>query len=498
MRPAPWFPLILLLGLPAAAWMTGLLHQATPLREIHGQVHDNHGPLSGARVRCRGEDHVSITDAGGNFHLTCSRNRGSQLSVAREGHLIRTFPADRFPARFLLPRLPAEDNAEYSWVDPGNCLQCHRNIHREWHASAHARSASNRHFLNLYDGSDWHGRHGVGWNLRADNPDGAAVCSACHAPTVAPGDDAFADLRRARGVDRRGVHCDFCHKIADATVDPRGLTFGSFGYKLLRPARGQLFFGPLDDAERAGEAFSYAPVYRDSRYCASCHEGVVFGVPVYTTYSEWLASPARRQGKQCQSCHMAPTGALTNIAPGRGGIERDPRTLAAHRFPGSQANMLRSCLTVSVHFTDLPGGVRTHVEVGADRVGHRVPTGFIDRNILLLVEAFDAAGKPVTLTAGPTLPDVAGADFAGRPGRLYAKRLTGKDGQGPIPFWRPYERLVDTRLAPGCPDRGEFLFSPRVVRVRVRLLYRRFWQEVAEGKRWPDNEITVVDRTVSR
>ena len=69
----------------------------------------------------------------------------------------------------------------------------------------------------------------------------------------------------------------------------------------------QLFFGPLDDVDRGEDAFS--PLYRESRYCASCHEGIVFGVHVYSTYSEWLSSPARRAGKQCQDCHMAPTGA---------------------------------------------------------------------------------------------------------------------------------------------------------------------------------------------
>jgi hypothetical protein len=29
--------------------------------------------------------------------------------------------------------------------------------------------------------------------------------------------------------------------------------------------------------------------------------------------------------------------------------------------------------------------------------------------------------------------------------------------------------------------------------VRARLLYRRFWPEVADAKGWPDNETTVRD-----
>src|SRR5207244_7472645 len=95
---------------------------------------------------------------------------------------------------------------------------------------------------------------------------------------------------------------------------PLGVTHGRYILGLLRPAEGQLFFGPLDDVDRGEDAL--APIYGESRYCASCHEGVVFGVRVYSTYSEWLDSPARREGKQCQTCHMTPTGTLTHLAPG--------------------------------------------------------------------------------------------------------------------------------------------------------------------------------------
>src|SRR5262249_41172103 len=160
--------------------------------------------------------------------------------------------------------------------------------------------------------SDWHGRPNVGWNLRADHPFGIGVCASCHAPTAGFDDD----LTRLGGVAARGVHCDYCHKGADVTDGPLGLTHGRFGLKLLRPRDDQLFFGSLDDVDRGEDA--YSPLYRQSRYCASCHEGVVFGVHVYSTYSEWLDSPARRQGQQCQSCHMAPTGRMSNIAPGKG------------------------------------------------------------------------------------------------------------------------------------------------------------------------------------
>jgi hypothetical protein len=187
---------------------------------------------------------------------------------------------------------------------------------------------------------------------------------------------------------------------------------------------------------------------------------------------------------------------MTNFAPGKGGVERDPWTLASHRFPGGEADMLRRCLTLTPTAAPTPAGVRVDVEVRADNVGHRVPTGFVDRNLVLVVEGFDNLGKAVRLVEGSTLPDSAGREMAGRPGRLYAKQLKDDDGRTPVPFWAAHDESDDTRLFPARPDRQHFTFAPGAARFRVRLLYRRFWPVVAEGRGWPDNEVVVIDRTV--
>ena len=73
--------------------------------------------------------------------------------------------------------------------------------------------------------------------------------------------------------------------------------------------------------------------------------GEVLGeFPEQMPYQEWLHSEYK-EAKSCQSCHMTPTGSMSNIAPGHGGIRRDPATLGNHRFfDGSQLNMLRRCL----------------------------------------------------------------------------------------------------------------------------------------------------------
>ena len=293
-----------------------------------------------------------------------------------------------------------------------------------------------------------------------------------------PGDPATFDLREVQGVAAKGVHCDYCHKVAQVPRGRVGLTHGRDGMRIRRPSEGQLFFGPLDDVDRGDDAF--APFYKESRYCASCHEGVVFGVHVYGTYSEWLESPAHREGKQCQTCHMQPTGKMTNIAPGKGGIERTAATLASHHFPGGTLDMLRGGLQLSVTVTPKGEKLAAVVELSADQVGHRVPTGFIDRNLVLLVEALDAQGAAVLPTAGPTLPPVSGEGIEGKSGRLYAKLLLAKDGKNPEPFWKTEAEPIDTRLVPGKPDRSEYTFAKAATRLRVRLIYRRFWPQVAQ------------------
>jgi hypothetical protein len=503
MRPCAGLALGLLLALLAGLLVLWALRPgpAVPAAPaVRGRVSAADGPLAGARVRWKATVLATETDALGHFRLP-ARAAGGRVTAWKDGFLIAGASPANTPLDLRLRPLPPEDNPTYEWVDPApgpagahNCANCHAEIYREWAASGHSRSATGRHFRNLYDGTDWHGKPGVGWGLVNEHPDGIAVCASCHAPAIPAGDPALFDLRKLDGVAAHGVHCDYCHKVAGLADGTVGLTHGRYNLRLLRPAEGQLFFGPLDDVDRGEDA--YSPLYRDSRYCASCHEGVVFGVHVYGTYSEWLDSPARRAGKQCQDCHMAPTGRMTNFAPGHGGVERGPATLGNHRFfRGNQAQMPRDCVQVSAELRRGPEGAVAEVRVRADGVGHRVPTGFIDRHLLLVVEGLTADGKALLARTGPTLPAAAGPDLAGRPGRLYAKFLRDPDGNGPVPFWREGAEATDTRLSPGEVDRADFVFPAAVVRLRTRLLYRRFWQEVARGKGWPDRDLIVNERT---
>jgi hypothetical protein len=491
---------------------------------IQGHVLSEAGAVAGAVVRVQGSPESVLTDPEGRFELPAPSARPVVLTAWKAGFVIGSTTSSPQPSCINLHALPAEDNPDYTWVDPTplaedhqRCGNCHPEIHQQWQSGVHARTATNRRMLSLYAGTDWRGRPGQGWSLLEEHPLGAGVCQSCHAPTVEFGEPGSDDLRLVDGVAAQGVHCDFCHKVHSIPPAESGLAHGRLAVNLLRPEHGQLFFGPLDDVSRGEE--TYSPLMRESRFCATCHEGVVFGTHLYATYSEWLASPAGQQGQTCQSCHMRPDGHLRNIAPNAGGIRRDPQTLASHQLmPGGKQAMLQRCLSVSPRWSRDADGLRLEVTLLADNVGHRVPTGFIDRHLILSVEPLFIgesesaeripAGDPPQVppsdlhvesadrTRGPRLPAEVGKPLAGRPGLLLGRVLTDNDGRSPAPFWRPTKNESDTRLFPGKPLTSEYRFAVQPARVRIRLLYRRFWQEVRIAKSWPDETLVVHDLTI--
>lgn len=475
------------------------LPRAASPAAIQGRVLAGGKPVAGARVRIRGDRKHVTTDARGAFQLPPPGSIEDRITAAAEGYLIGgTAWRGLAAVQIELRPLPAEDCPEYVWTDPrpdraaqGRCANCHAEIYRQWSAGPHARAATNRRFRNLYDGSTWSGTKNRGWSLLAEHPDGAGVCSSCHAPTVDFGDPASNDLRQVRGVAALGVHCDFCHKIRDVEVDNAGLTHGRFAASLLRPKsrEHQLFFGPLEDVDRGEDAHS--PVFQESRYCAICHEGTLFGVAVYTTFHEWLESRAATEGRSCQSCHMRPDGRMTNIAPGHGGIERAADTLASHGMaPGGKLQRLQSCLTLKSEVQ----GAEVRVVLKAHDVGHAVPTGYIDRHLLLVVEAWDDSDQRVPLQEGSRLDQLAGAALEGLPGRLFGRPLRDAKGNSPAPFWRVADLVADSRIQADQTVTSRFRFAAPPRRVRVRLLYRRFWEATRRQKNWPDDTRVVFDR----
>jgi hypothetical protein len=156
--------------------------------------------------------------------------------------------------------------------------------------------------------------------------------------------------------------------------------------------------------------------------------------------------------------------------------------------------MLKQSLTVKVQTKAAKEGRGVEVEIVASKVGHRVPTGFVDRHLVLLVDAVDADGRRVNLVDGAKLGATAGA-WKDRAGFIFAKQLIGDRGRTPMPFWLPVSKTEDTRLRPERPDRRKFTFEAAAQRVTVQVWYRRFWPEVAAARGWTDNDLLVVEKT---
>lgn len=322
------------------------------------------------------------------------------------------------------------------------------------------------------------------------------------------------DPTTVEGVDAQGIPCDYCHKVWAVRLDPStSRPFphapGVLSTELRRPPPGeQLFMGPLDDVAPGHDA--YSALHRESAFCAPCHFGVFWDTLVYGSYAEWLDSAYSdpETGRTCQDCHMPRTGATHFVRPDKGGLERDPSTIFGHAMPGADDDeLLREAVRLEVEVRRDGEEIAVRVAITNDGAGHHVPTDSPLRHLLLLVEATDAAGAPLVRREGPLLPrwagegDPAEGSYAGRPGKAYAKVLR-EDWTGLAPtgaYWNPTSVVSDNRLAPFVTDESRYVFGAPAggeLSVRVRLLFRRAFLELARRKGWEQQDRVMAERTL--
>jgi hypothetical protein len=193
---------------------------------------------------------------------------------------------------------------------------------------------------------------------------------------------------------------------------------------------------------------------------------------------------------------------LINVAPGKGGVERDPLAIHAHTFPGgSNAELLENSVSMTVT-TQLQAGTLTiQVEIVNDRTGHHVPTDSPLRQLILLVEPQNSQGQLLALLDGSTIPgwggvgDPAQGYYAGLPGTAYAKLLeeawTGIFPSGA--YWNPTYLVSDNRIPAFGHATSTYLFAlPEpgdTIFVDVRLLYRRAFIQLMDQKSWDIDDI---------
>ncbi len=546
----------------------------TPLPPaVSGIVLDTDGPVADAIVQVQGTPDQLRTAENGTFTLTGLGGTEPVVVTAwSEGHYIGWATLD--PAEpnwengidITLRPISQRDNSEYEWFsfeeEQGSaaCGLCHRE-YEEWQVDQHARAAINHRFLNLYTGTDVNGQEGqmtqwgsdglprpldptqphYGPGFMLDNPGRAGNCATCHTPMAskAPnnkncgwsGCHTSLTIERAnglidwpampvnlRGDAAEGISCEFCHKTSDVMVNPetnlpREDMPGILSMKLHRPADAehQVFFGTLVDVNRKDD--SYLPLLSESRFCASCHHGVMGGVVgnmtvtggvlVYSSYSEWLDSPYSdpETGQTCQDCHMPVSDANRFVTAERGGLERDYVELHNHTMRGAaDEDFLQNAVTMTSSAQVTGGQLEVEVSITNDQTGHHIPTDAVIRSMILVVEAQDSAGNLLTLAEGPVNPDFSG-DYGGLPGKTFARVLRDEwSGETPTAaFWRTVSVVEDSRIPALATDTTRYTFAVPAgedLTVNIRLIFRRAFYDLMQQKGWNDPDILMEQATL--
>jgi hypothetical protein len=488
---------------------------ADPSGIVSGVVVDVDGPVAGAVVRQQTTANSTTSATDGSFTLG-GLTEGISVTITawQEGY----YPAgvEVVPPQtgviITIRHHPADDNPDYPWLtsmpdpeDPIGCGHC-MVAFPQWVNNAHGQSGANPRFFSLYNGTDLSGIVHIGGGYKDDFPGTAGNCATCHAPGAATDDKPFtADMNELEGVETEGVFCDFCHKVADVYLNPAtDLPYPNMpGVQSIRlnrpPADTHMFYGPFDDVTRR---VSYLELEKKSQFCAPCHQFSFWGTPIYESFREWLESPYPDMGIECQTCHMEPSGVDYFVFPEKGGLIRDPQTIASHLQPGaSDVELLQNTVSLTVEARQAADLIGVTVTITNTQAGHHVPTDFPGRHMILAVTAMDGQGRALPLQDGPVVPDWGGAQ-AGRPGKAFAKVLRDvESGESPVvSYWKQALIVSDNRIPALESDTSVYTFAaPRsgeVITVTAELRFRRAFQDVMSIKGWDTPDI-VMEREIT-
>jgi hypothetical protein len=515
--------------------------------------------VPGAIVRIQTTKVFAATDRAGRFALTGVAPKEKVALTAYApgfyitGPVIATSGAS--DVSLVLTRHSAEDDPGYQWVSAfradgqtGNCENCHADLQDpnstlpfdEWKQDAHGTSSTNPRFLSMYNGTDLSGTrrssptryfvdrdygriprppdpkdpyYGPGYLL--DTHGGPGDCAACHLPAAAVKAPYGTDPNENTPAHRESIACDLCHKLWTVKLDPatglpRPNMPGVMSMEFRRPAAGhQLFIGPYDDVAPGED--TYSPLQRQSQICAPCHFGEFWGVRIYDSFGEWLASPYSdpEKGQTCQDCHMPRRGARYIALLEKGGLPRDPATVFSHLMPGaSDEALLRSTAKLEVKASVYGERLLIEVQVTNENGGHHIPTDHPARNILLVVTATDERQKELEYLGTQRIPDWGGQgrdanDYAGRPGKGYAKILEELwTGISPTAaYWRQTALRADTRIPAKGIDVTHYEFrAPTeggVITIRAKLIFRRAYKQLAAQKSWEVPDILMNETSLT-
>ncbi len=184
---------------------------------------------------------------------------------------------------------------EVDFPSARQCKQCHPQQYEEWSRSMH-------HYAQ-------HSPVFEAFNLTLEERTGGTIgtfCSRCHTPLgTALGEDGLRrNIHRSR-LSMEGVTCVVCHRQSEPFYKASGRQFIQPGQLV-----DECMYGPFDDpvtTQTGAHDAAARPYLKQSAFCGSCHDVLSpDGVRLEEAFSEWLNSPAAKQGITCQQCHMGP------------------------------------------------------------------------------------------------------------------------------------------------------------------------------------------------
>ncbi|MCH7702977.1 MAG: cytochrome c family protein [Planctomycetes bacterium] len=197
-----------------------------------------------------------------------------------------------------------------------DCAGCHPTYVAEWENSMHAYATVDPVWRVLVD-------------IRKAEFDGAQdqMCVQCHTAIGTRGGEvvpgfSWDDLSE---ISLEGVTCEACHKVSGMRrIYNSGHELDETG-----PLRGTI----EDPVANSYHESEYSELFGQAKFCGGCHDiiDMARGLQLERPYEEFLASPAAKEGRNCQTCHM-PT--YTGKAAIIDGVPE--RTLHRHRFIGAE------------------------------------------------------------------------------------------------------------------------------------------------------------------
>lgn len=293
------------------------------------------------------------------------------------------------------------------------CLRCHTSEHKDWRASAHARSVTEPVFQAAF------------------HSEPRFLCRSCHSPLIDQHPTLGAPFQATPPVTGPGPASapETALSLPQSTisnVDPERKPNPRFNEALVKEGvtcvtchvrEGTILSSHATSTANVPHALSYSPALNKSEFCAGCHQFDVKNPSVHAfetqlipgqagasqaaqpagatpdskpaspglddlpiqpepsfasryqqeprlqhTWDEWKLSPAAQQGKTCQSCHMPESG------PAR-----------RHNWEGRNSlTMLQSAITLKARL-DRPAytaGEKLQAMISVrNSAGHRFPTG---------------------------------------------------------------------------------------------------------------------------